>query len=315
MFALDRTIQVRIAVTSRTFSKHPVLRQELLREYAHVKFNDDGIALKGAELVAFLQDHDAAITALEVIDRNILDALPQLKIISKYGVGLDMLDLDALRTRGIKLGWTAGVNKRAVAELTIAMMLNVLRRIPEAASLVRSGNFKQILGRQLSGKTVGIIGCGNIGKEVVHLLRPFDVRILVYDVRSFPDFYQEHNIEAVHLEELLESADVVSVHVPLDPSTTMMLDRSKLGLMKPGSVLINLSRGGIVDEAALKHLLSNNSLYGAGFDVFMPEPPTDLELANLPNFLPTPHIGGSSEEGVLQMGRAAIRGLKDSRIP
>ena len=304
-----------IAVTSRSFSKHPVLREELLREFPNVKFNDRGESLKGDGLVNFLKGHQAAITALEVIDRRVLEGLPDLKIISKYGVGLDMIDVDALRQRGIRLGWTSGVNKRAVAELALSMMISVLRRVPEGSQLVRSGNFKQIMGRQLTGKTVGIIGCGNVGKELVRLLRPFDTKILVHDIRNYPEFYREHGIESVTLHDVIRTSDVVSIHVPLDQTTSMMLDAETIAMMKPGAVLINLARGGIVDEKAVKEALISGRLFGAGFDVFMPEPPIDLELMNLNNFLPTPHIGGSSEEAILAMGRAAIRGLRDNEVP
>ena len=304
-----------IAVASRSFSKHPVLRAELLARYSNVKFNDEGLSLNGESLIEFARGCRKMITALERIDETILSALPELEVISKYGVGTDMLDKQALIRHGIRLGWTGGVNKRSVAELAIAFMISVLRQIPQANLEVRAGNWQNRRGKQLSDSVVGIIGCGHIGKDLTRLLRAFGSMVLAHDIRDYSDFYREYDVEAVDLETLLQRADVVTLHVPLDHSTRNILNAERLAMMKPGAVLINTARGGLVDEGALKQLLKDGHLAGAAFDVFATEPPEDLELLQLPNFLATPHIGGSSEEAVLAMGRAAIRGLDENRIP
>lgn len=304
-----------IAVASRSFSKHPVLRAELLARYSNVKFNDEGLSLNGESLIEFARGCRKMITALERIDETILSALPELEVISKYGVGTDMLDKQALIRHGIRLGWTGGVNKRSVAELAIAFMISVLRQIPQANLEVRAGNWQNRRGKQLSDSVVGIIGCGHIGKDLTRLLRAFGSTVLAHDIRDYSDFYREYDVEAVDLETLLQRADVVTLHVPLDHSTRNILNAERLAMMKPGAVLINTARGGLVDEGALKQLLKDGHLAGAAFDVFATEPPEDLELLQLPNFLATPHIGGSSEEAVLAMGRAAIRGLDENRIP
>jgi D-3-phosphoglycerate dehydrogenase len=180
---------------------------------------------------------------------------------------------------------------------------------------VLSGTWRQHVGNQLSGRTVGIVGCGHVGKELVPLLRAFSCPVLVNDILEFPEFYATHAIDAVDLETLLRRSDVVTLHVPLDASTRGLLDASRLALLKPTAVLINAARGGLVDELALKHMLRERRLAGAAFDVFAQEPPTDLELLALPNFLVTPHIGGSAQEAILAMGRAAIRGLDENEIP
>ena len=299
----------RIAVTSRSFSKHPVLRAELLEQYDRVTFNDSGRSMEGDELIAFLRGHEAAITALERLDAKLFAALPELKVVSKYGVGLDMIDLPALDRHGIRLGWTAGVNRRSVAELVVAAAIQLLHRATASAHETRSGKWRQLIGRQLTGKTVGIIGCGNIGKDVAVLVRAFDCTVLANDILSFPDFYASHDVRPVSLEELLRQSDVVTVHVPLDESTRDLLSRERLALMKPGAVLINMARGGLVDDAAVKEMLASGRLAGAAFDVFAQEPPDDLEFLQIPNFLATGHIGGSTEEAILSMGRAAIEGL------
>jgi D-3-phosphoglycerate dehydrogenase len=139
--------------------------------------------------------------------------------------------------------------------------------------------------------------------------------VLAHDILDFPDFYAAHQVEPVGLEELLRRADIVTLHLPLNDSTHNMLSAERLALMKPEAVLINTARGGLVDEAALKCMLMEGKLAAAGFDVFTTEPPEDLELLCLPNFLATPHIGGSSEEAVLAMGRAAINGLDKNAVP
>lgn len=305
----------RVAVCSRSFSRNVVLRGELLKRFAHVTFNDTGRQLEGGELVEFLRGHDKAITALERIDDYVLSRLPELKVIGKYGVGLDMIDMTAMRVHGKRMGWTGGVNRRSVSELIVAFAIAMLRHVPAANREVLSGTWRQHVGGQLSGRTIGIIGCGHVGKDLVQLLRSFGCPILVNDIRDYPDFYEAHGIEPVALEELLARSDLVTLHVPLDASTRGMLDERRLALMKPTAVLLNAARGGLVDEVALKHMLQDKRLAAAAFDVFAVEPPMDMELLSLPNFFATPHIGGSAEEAILAMGRAAIAGLDENDIP
>lgn len=305
----------KVAVTSRSFSRHPVLRAELLQRYENVTFNDEGKNLAGTDLVTYLDGHDKAITALEIIDGALLQALPDLKIISKYGVGYDMVDLEALAEHQVSLGWTGGVNKRSVSELVISMAVALLRHVPIANGEIRTGTFRQHIGRQLSNCTVGIVGCGYVGKDLARLLRAFSCRVLANDILDFPEFYSETGVSPASLETVLKDSDVVTLHLQLDDTTKNILDEEHLGLMKQDAVLINVARGGLVDEAALKSTLKSGALAGAGFDVFQTEPPDDMELLNLPNFLATPHIGGSAEEAILNMGRAAITGLDDNQIP
>lgn len=305
----------RVAVCSRSFSRNPVLRAELLARYECVTFNEAGCQLEGDALVEFLRGHDKAITALEQINDYVLSRLPELKVIGKYGVGLDMIDLNAMRRHGKRLGWISGVNRRSAAELALAFAIVMLRHVPAANREILAGTWRQHVGGLLSGRTVGIVGCGHIGKDLVRLLQPFGCPILVNDLRHYGDFYAEYGIEAIGLEDLLIRADVVTLHVPLDNSTRGLLTSARLALMKPTAILINAARGGLVDEAAVKQALLGKRLAGAAFDVFAEEPPDDTELLNLPNFLATPHIGGSAAEAILAMGMAAIQGLDDNDIP
>ncbi len=304
-----------IAVASRSFSRHPVLRRELLERYADVRFNDAGIQLSGDSLIGFARGCRKLIVALERIDDAVLSALPELEVISKYGVGTDNLDLAALRRHGVRLGWTGGVNRRSVAELALSMMISLLRHVPEISLGLRNGQWCNRVGRQLSGRTVGIVGCGHIGKDLVCLLQPFGCTILAHDLLDFPEFYAEYGVHPVGLEELLSRSDVVTLHVPLTGRTRNLIDARRLALMKPDAVLVNTARGGLVDESALEEALREGRLAGAAFDVFAAEPPHGSPLLALPNFLATSHIGGSAEEAILAMGRAAIRGLDENRVP
>lgn len=305
----------KIAVASRSFSRHPVLRAELLAQYPNVTFNDSGASLSGDDLIAFLRGHDCAITALERLTDNVFAALPELTLVSKYGVGLDMIDIPAMNRRGVKLGWTGGVNRRAVTELVISMAIGLLRHVPAANREVMSGTWRQHMGRQVSGRTVGIVGCGHVGKDLAVTLKAFGCEILANDIRDYGAFYRDHGVAAVDLETLLRQSEIVTLHLPLDDSTRNILSAERLALMRSDAVLINCARGGLVDEAALKAALTEGRLAAAGFDVFATEPPQDDTLLSLPNFLATPHIGGSSEEAILAMGRAAIAGLASAAVP
>jgi len=298
-----------VAVASRSFSKHPILRNEVLKRYPDAKFNDEGLSLSDISLIEFLQGYEKAITALEIIDESILSELPDLKVIGKYGVGLDMIDLNAMKKFGVKLGWRGGVNKRSVSELVVSFAIYLLHRVAFANSEVRNGKWDQVKGRQLSDCTVGIVGCGHVGKDLVKLLKPFNCKILVNDILDFKDFYKENSIKPVGLEELLKKSDVVTLHLPLDKSTKNIISRDCLHMLKKDSVIINLARGGLIDEGALKQILLEDKIAGAALDVFEIEPPTDIEIALMDNVIVTPHIGGSTEEAILAMGMAAIEGL------
>lgn len=305
--------QPRIAVASLSFAGNPTLRAELTAKYANVSFTDATSVLAGDALVSMLRGHDRAIVGLEPVDEQVLAQLPELRVISKYGVGLDGIDLDALIRRGIKLGWTGGVNRRSVAELTLAFAIALFHRVPEGDVALRGGKWKKVVGRELTGKTVGIIGCGFVGQDLVKLLAPFECRILVHDIRDYPDFYAAHGITPVALAALLEASDVVTLHVPLDASTRGLIGTAELALMRPGTFLINAARGGLVDETALADALECGHLAGAACDVFQMEPDANPRLVALPSFLGTPHIGGASQEAQLAMGRAAIDGLAQAR--
>lgn len=307
--------KARIAVAARSFARNAALRAELTARYPDVTFTESAALLNGDDLVALLRGHDRAIIGLERVDDAVLSKLPELKIISKYGVGLDGLDIDAIAQRGIRLGWTGGVNRRSVSELTLAFAIALLHRVPETAFGLRAGQWNKLLGRQLTGRTVGIVGCGFVGKDLTRLLAPFECRVLAHDICDYAEFYRANGVTPVSLEQLLSESEIVTLHVPLDRSTRGMIGAAQLALMQKGAFLINAARGGLVDEDALADALERGHLAGAACDVYLMEPEANPRLLALPTFLGTAHIGGSTQEAQLAMGRAAIEGLENNRVP
>ena len=299
----------KVAVTSVSFGGSAVLREELLRVFPNSIFNELGKKLSGQILNEFINDADAAIVGTETIDETTLNGTANLKIISKYGVGLDSIDQDLLKNRNIILGWTGGVNRRSVSELTLCFMLGLCRNIFESGFKLKNSDWEKEGGHQLSGKTVGIIGCGHIGSDVVKLLAPLDCNVLVRDIVDKSDFCREQGASEVSLEEVIERSDIISLHIPLTQLTRHFVNEDFLQKMKSTAFLVNTCRGEVIDQKALKNALGQRVIKGAALDVFIEEPPTDVEFLSLPNLIVTPHIGGNAREAVEAMGRSAINHL------
>lgn len=299
----------KVAVCSRSFSKNAILRGELLSRYQHVTFNDCNKTFDGKSLIDFLLGHRKAIIGLERIDKATLSKLPELQVISKYGVGLDKIDIEEIQRTGRKLGWVGGVNKRSVSELALASMISLLRQVPHASQNLSNGEWAPQVGSLLSNKVVGIIGCGFVGQDLIDLLKPFNCKIQAFDIADRNKFYESRNVTKVMLNELMLTSDVISIHVPLTKKTQNFIGSNLLNLMKPSAILINTARGGIVNEDHVLCMLQAKRMHGAAFDVFESEPRPNIDLLKEPNFLCTPHIGGNSAEAILAMGRAAISGL------
>jgi phosphoglycerate dehydrogenase-like enzyme len=307
-----------VAVPAVSFGQHPGLVARLRERYPDAKINTEGIPYYRTEreTIAYLRGYDAAIVSFETINDRVLGALPELKVVSKLGVGLDKIDAAAMKKHGVRLGWTPGVNKRSVAELTIALAIAALRHVVSLNAAMRRGERPlQRMGRQLSGRLVGIHGCGQIGQELVKLLQPFECRVLACDIEDRSEFYARHGVTAVTFEELLERSEVLSIHLTVTKRTRGLYTASVLDRLRSDCVLINTARGRIVDEVALKERLRDGRIAAAAVDAFAVEPPTDDELLNLPNFIATPHIGAGSEEARWRMGVTAIEGLTDNFVP
>jgi len=302
---------MRVKVTTKSFSRTPELVTALRAAFPDCDFRQaEKGELDPAGVVDFLADADAAIVGLDPVSDWVLERLPRLRAVCKYGVGLDNVDVPAARRRGVYVGWTPGVNRRSVAELVLGMMLGLTRNMTRTSRLLAEGQWLKQGGVQLSGSTVGIIGLGHIGKDVAALLAPFGCRVLVNDIVDQQDYCRDHGLEQVALETIWRDADVMTVHTPLTPLTHHLVNGQTLAAMKPGAILINTARGPIVEQAALKAALISGHLGGAALDVYDPEPPQDLDFLALPNLICTPHIGGNAHQAVLAMGYSAIDHLK-----
>ena len=309
--------QVRsVAVCSRSFSRNESLRSLLKETIDEVKFNDAGLILARDELVDFLHGYDAAIIGLEVMSAEVINNLPDLRVISKYGVGLNNIDLHAVRSKNIFVGWTPGVNRRSVSELVVSQAISMLRGLPQAWSNLDQRKWGQVVGKELSSSTFGIVGFGNVGSDLAKLLRAFGGEIVAYDRSSLVMESLPEHVQKADLSSVLSSSDIISLHVPLDDSTIDLISYEELAQMKAQSYLINTSRGGVVNEKALSHAVSTGLIAGAFLDVLYTEPPDSLswELIDQPNIIVTPHLGGSSREAIWNMGINAIRGLGDAKL-
>ena len=298
-----------IVVTPPAFCKSESLKSKLSSLFPNTVYNEKNDYLSESELIEFLKGADAAIIGRDPVTKATLEALPQLKMISKYGVGLDNLDIASIKEKGVEFAVTAGTNKRSVAELTLSFMLGLCHQTFIGAERIKRGEWIREGGHDLSGKTIGIIGCGNVGKEVVQLLKPFGCVILVCDIEDRSEFCRAQGVAQSSFELLIEKSDIVTLHVPLTDLTRDMIDAAILRKMHANAYLINTSRGPVVNTSALHRALVSGEISGAALDVFCSEPPDDMTFLQLPNLMVTPHIGGNSVEAVEAMGQAAIDNL------
>lgn len=302
---------MKIVVTSPSFSSNKTLQQEIYKYFPKAKLNLDGKRFNKKDLIEYIKDADAIIVGLEPIDKEVLEQCQNLKIVSKYGVGLNNIDLEACKKRDITIGWTGGVNKLSVAEMTLGYMLMLCRNLFITSNELKNGIWNKSGGFQLSEKRIGIIGVGYIGKELIRLLKPFNCEILVNDIINQEQYYKENNLKEVSKEEIFKTCDIVTIHTPFDSTTDNLINKKVFETMKNSSFIINSARGGIINEDDLKYALLNNLIAGAAVDAYVEEPPTDKELLSLPNLICTPHIGGNSREAVEAMGLSAINHLKE----
>ncbi len=247
----------------------------------------------------------AMIAGVEPLTRKVLTNAKQLKVLSRCGTGMDNVDIDAANELGILLKNTPDAPARAVAELTLGMILAVLRRIAEADRGIRAAKWAPLMGRLLSEQTVGLIGYGRVGRRVAQLVRAFGARVIVYDSQQQP---AEESIELLSLDDVIRQADVLSLHVPYSKELHYILNRERLGAMKQGAVLINAARGGLIDENALLEALQSGRLAGAALDCFETEP-YDGPLIGLSQVVLTAHMGSYANEARALMEREAADNL------
>lgn len=299
-----------VGVTTVAFSKNETLIAQIKKMgFKEVLINEKGKRFTKDELILFLSKCDIAIVGLDKIDKSVLSKTTKLKSISKYGVGLDNINFEDCETYNIKVLYSPGVNKRSVSEMVLGFMLGLARNLFITSNLLKNGTWKKDGGIELSGKKIGIIGVGNIGKDLISLLKPFNCEILVNDIVDQKKYYEENNLFEVSKEFIFKNSDFITVHVPLDNSTENIINKKSLSTMKPSSFVINTARAGIINQEDLKWALQNEIIAGAAIDVYENEPPLDNDLLLFPNLINTPHIGGNSKEAVEAMGTSAINNI------
>lgn len=305
-----------LAVCPTSIVGNPMLLRRVLAKYPNAKLWKGAKPPREDELIEFLKGHDAAIVGVhEPITDRVLTAVPELRIIGKMAAGCESIDFDALKKHGVRFGYTFGVNKLSVAELTISFMISGLRMVHEQNLAMRNGERPGMRsGGLLTGRVVGLHGCGNVGKEVVRLLQPYNCTVLACDVKDYTEFYRETGVKPVGMEELLERSEVLSLHLPKTKVTRGLYSRDVISRIRPGAVLVNTCRGEIVDEDALLASLEAGKLRAACFDVFAIEPAICDGLINHPRMLATPHIGAGADEIRIMMADAALRGLEVNEL-
>ena len=258
------------------------------------------------QLVNHVAELDAMIVrSATKVRKEMIDAAKNLKVIGRAGVGLDNIDVEYAKSKGIKVINTPGATSISVAELTIGLLLAVMRKIAYADREMRKGAWpkKKCKGIEMYGKTLGVIGMGRIGREVAKRARAFGMKVIYYDVyRPDEATEKELGVEYRELDDLISEADVITLHVPLLPETKHMINGERIAKMKDGAIIINAARGGIVDEEALYEALKSGKLYGAALDVYENEPLKESKLFELDNIVLTPHIGAQAREGQTRAG-------------
>lgn len=262
-------------------------------------------ALEPQALLQTIPAYDGLIVrSATKVTREVIGAAQNLKAIGRAGIGLDNIDLEAAKERGIKILNTPGATTISVAELTIGHMLALARHIPQATASLKSGKWekKKFTGTELYGKTLGIIGVGKIGREVAKRASGMGMDLVGYDPYIREADVRDLGLKLLPLEDLLQYADYITIHIPLTPETKRFLSEREFALMKAGARLVHCARGGVVDEKALYDALRGGKIAGAALDVFEEEPPKDSSLLGLDNVIATPHLGASAREGQVRSG-------------
>jgi len=261
-----------------------------------------------------LSSINGLIVGTSKVSSSVIDKMEKVKAIVKYGIGMDNIDIKYAKKKGITVKNLPAINSEAVAEFTIGMMFSIARKIPQNNNNMLQGKFKKIIGHAVLNKTVGVIGTGSIGKNVATLCRKLGMRVIAYDVFKDKKWVLSNDIQYVDLEFLLINSDFITVHVPLNKYTKNLIDKKELSLIKESAYLLNISRGGIINEFALYEALINNRLAGAALDVYGKEPPKDNSLVKLDNVVATPHIAALTYETLFKMDEESIRILSDLLI-
>jgi D-3-phosphoglycerate dehydrogenase / 2-oxoglutarate reductase len=297
-----------VAVSARSFRHVPGEHHELLRVAGlEVRYPKVDRPLEEGELVDLVRGCWGLIVGVDSVTAAVLDAGP-LRVVVRLGSGIDNIDLAAARRRGVKVSSTPGANARSVAELAIGLLLALARHLVLHDRQIRAGSWSRRTGMELAGRRLGIIGYGAVGREVAAIARGIGMEVVATD-----PFVHEADVPLVDLKTLLASSHAVTLHVPLTDGTRGMIGAPQLDLMRPEALLVNTSRGGLVDEGALAAALAAGRIRGAAFDTFEREPPLGSPLVGLDSFVGSPHAGAATVEATRRAGVAAVRELLAAR--
>jgi D-3-phosphoglycerate dehydrogenase / 2-oxoglutarate reductase len=297
-----------VAVTARSFRQVPGEHQELLRASGlPVRFAEADRPLDEEELVELVRGCWGLIVGVDPVTAAVLDAGP-LRVVVRFGSGTDNVDLEAAGRRGVRVVATPGANARSVAELTIGLLLALARHLVFHDREIRSGSWSRHTGIELAGRRLGVVGYGAVGRQVAGIAGPLGMEVVATDPAV-----RDADVPLVDLETLLASSDAVTLHVPLADDTRAMIGATQLDRMRPQALLVNTSRGGLVDERALARALAAGRLSGAAFDTFEREPSEASPLLALDNFIASPHAGAATVEAASRTGVAAVRELLAGR--
>ncbi len=302
---------VRILLTTTSYQDIPGAHHELL-ESTGVEIVRERGPLSESRMLELVGDFDAILCGDDQITRAVLEkAVPRLKILSKYGIGVDKIDVAAATEMGIPLSFCPGVNHTTVAEHTFALLLALSRRLVEEVNFTRSGNWKRLTGHEIMGKTIGIVGLGRIGKEVAIRAKAFGMSVIGYDVYWDEAFTAQHGIaRAASVAELFAQSEVISLHTNLTEETRDMIRTETIAGMKDGVIILNCSRGEVVKTEDLAAALESGKVGGYGADVLDEEPPpADHPLLKAKNCIVTPHIGSRTYESVQRQAMMAAQNL------
>lgn len=300
----------KVLVTPRSFGKNSKKPFEILEANdCQLILNPYNRILTQNEMIKEIEDVDAIIVGVDPLNSEVLIHAKKLKIISKYGVGLDNVDTNYAKAKNIEVTITSGANSDAVADFAFTLMLSAARNIIPIDSGCRKMKWNKITSIGVYGKTLGLIGMGNIGKEVAKRALGFGMKIIAYDMFQDLDFAHKNNIEYVTINRILREADFVSLHLPLTDETRYIIGEKELKLMKKNAVIVNTARGGLIEEEALYYALKNHDIWGAGIDVFETEPPKNVKLLELDNIVIGSHCAASTVEAVDNMGIMAAKNV------
>ncbi|WP_312243079.1 phosphoglycerate dehydrogenase [Pantoea sp.] len=296
---------MKVICTSPSFAKYDATPIETLKQNGFELITLPADAPLDA-LEPHLAETVALIVAFTEVNETLLAKAPNLKIVCKHGVGVDNIDLEATRARDIYVTNVPDANKHAVADFAFALILNSARQVTQAAVETRAGRWPRIFATDVYGKTLGIIGLGNIGKQVALRAKGFNMRVIAFDFYPDEKFAAEHGVEFVSLDQLTEASDFITLHTPLTDETRNLFDGARIQRMKKSAFLINVSRGGVVNEQDLFHALQDNVIAGAAADVFEQEPLETHPLFTLPSFIPTSHIAGYTDGAISAIGERCV---------